>query len=230
MLAALAQAKLPPGVTFRLKGEDEERQKAASFLSGAFGTAVFLIFAVLLAQFNRFSSVLLIMSAVVFSTVGVFIGLLATGQPLSVVMTGLGIISIAGIIVNNNIVLIDTYDQLRGDGMAAREAIIETCIQRARPVFLTAITSVLGVLPIAFGVNVDFLAREVTVGAPSTQWWMQLSTATVFGLGFATILTLVVTPAMLMAVANLSARRARRRARRSGTAANPTAAAPAPAE
>jgi multidrug efflux pump len=156
----------------------------------------------------------MIMSAVVFSTVGVFIGLLATGQPLGVVMTGLGIISIAGIIVNNNIVLIDTYDQLKGEGMSPREAVLETCRQRARPVFLTAITSVLGVLPIAFAVNIDFIMREVTVGAPSTQWWVQLSTATVFGLGFATVLTLVVTPAMLMMAANVSAWRRRWRSRR----------------
>ena len=206
VIQALGQLKLPAGVTFQMKGEDEEREKAAAFLSKAFGTAIFLIFATLLAQFNRFSSVFMIMSAVVFSTVGVFIGLLATGQPLGVVMTGLGIISIAGIIVNNNIVLIDTYDQLKGEGMTARAAIIETCIQRARPVFLTAITSVLGVMPIAFAVNIDFMLREVTVGAPSTQWWVQLSTATVFGLGFATILTLVVTPAMLMMTANVAAR------------------------
>jgi multidrug efflux pump len=214
VMQALSQLKLPPGVTYEMKGEDEERDKAASFLSKAFGTAIFLIFATLLAQFNRFSSVFMIMSAVVFSTVGVFIGLLVTGQPLGVVMTGLGIISIAGIIVNNNIVLIDTYDQLRGEGMPARAAILETCVQRARPVLLTAITSVLGVMPIAFGINIDFLSREVTVGAPSTQWWVQLSTATVFGLGFATVLTLVVTPAMLMAAANISAWRRRLRERR----------------
>jgi multidrug efflux pump len=214
VMQALSQLKVPPGITYQMKGEDEEREKAAAFLSKAFGTAIFLIFATLLAQFNRFSSVFMIMSAVVFSTVGVFIGLLVTGQPLGVVMTGLGIISIAGIIVNNNIVLIDTYDQLKGEGMSPRDAILETCIQRARPVFLTAITSVLGVMPIAFGINIDFLLREVTIGAPSTQWWVQLSTATVFGLGFATVLTLVVTPAMLMMAANLAAWRRRMRSRR----------------
>jgi multidrug efflux pump len=230
VLQAVAQLKLPPGVTYQMKGEDEERDKAAAFLSKAFGTAIFLIFATLLAQFNRFSSVLMIMSAVVFSTVGVFIGLLVMGQPLGVVMTGLGIISIAGIIVNNNIVLIDTYDQLKGEGMAAREAILETCRQRARPVFLTAITSVLGVMPIAFGVNIEFLAREVTVGAPSTQWWVQLSTATVFGIGFATVLTLVVTPAMLMLAANAAAWRKRLRSRRLAFAMDAPVPQPAPAE
>ncbi|HEX2727886.1 MAG TPA: efflux RND transporter permease subunit [Beijerinckiaceae bacterium] len=211
---ALSQLKLPAGVTFQLKGEDEEREKAQGFLSKAFGTAVFLIFATLLAQFNRFSSVLMIMSAVVFSTVGVLIGLLITGHAFGVVMTGLGIISIAGIIVNNNIVLIDTYDQLRREGWGARDAILESCAQRARPVFLTAITSVLGVMPIAFGINIEFLEREVTVGAPSTQWWVQLSTATVFGIGFATVLTLIITPAMLMGAANIAAWRRRRRVRR----------------
>jgi multidrug efflux pump len=108
--------------------------------------------------------------------------------------------------------------------MPARAAVLETCSQRARPVFLTAITSVLGVMPIAFGVSIDFIVREVTVGAPSTQWWVQLSTATVFGLGFATVLTLVVTPAMLMAAANVAASRQRvaawwRRLRRAGAEA-----------
>jgi multidrug efflux pump len=106
------------------------------------------------------------------------------------------------VIVNNNIVLIDTYDRLRREGMAAYEAILETCRERARPVVLTAVTAILGVLPIAFGVNLDFLLREVTIGAPATQWWISLSTAIVFGLGFATVLTLVVTPAALMLIAN----------------------------
>src|SRR5207244_13628610 len=106
----------------------------------------------------------------------------------------------AGVIVNNNIGLIDTYDRLRREGREAYDAILQTCRERARPVVLTAMTAILGVLPIAFGVNVEFLAREVTVGAPATQWWIALSTAIVFGLGFATVLTLVVTPAALMAI------------------------------
>src|SRR5450756_1657258 len=143
------------------------------------------------------------------STIGVLLGLLIMGQAFGVVMTGIGIIANAGVIVNNNIVLIDSYDRLRRAGRPAYDAIIATCRERARPVALTAITAILGVLPIAFGVNLEFLAREVTVGAPSTQWWINLSTAIVFGLGFATILTLIVTPAALMAIANLSESRAR---------------------
>src|SRR3954453_23244202 len=210
----LAKADLGQNVTFRLKGEDEERAKAGAFLMKAFGTALFLIFAILLAQFNKFTSVMLVLTAIVLSTIGVLLGLMIMGQPFGVVMTGIGIIANAGVIVNNNIVLIDTYDRLRREGGAAYEAILETCRERARPVVLTAVTAILGVLPIAFGMNIEFSTREITVGAPATQWWISLSTAIVFGLGFATILTLVVTPAALVAIANLSAWRERRKARR----------------
>jgi multidrug efflux pump len=216
----LAKLDLGPGVGFRLKGEDEERAKASAFLFKAFLTAIFLIFAILLAQFNKLTSVALVLTAVVLSTIGVLLGLLIMGQAFGVVMTGIGVIANAGVIVNNNIVLIDTYDRLRREGMEAYEAVLITCRERARPVALTAITAILGVLPIAFGVNIEFLAREVTVGAPSTQWWISLSTAIVFGLGFATVLTLIVTPAALLLIANLSDRRKRwmaaLRARRRG--------------
>ncbi len=204
-------------VTWKLTGEDEERTSAEAFLVQAFGAALFLIFAVLLAQFNKLSSVALVLSAVILSTIGVFIGLIVMGQAFGVVMTGVGIIALAGIVTNNNIVLIDTYDRLRREGVPVEEAILRTCRERARPVLLTAVTAVLGVLPIAFGLNIDFLTGEITYGAPSTQWWVQLSTAIVFGLSFATVLTLVVTPASLSALAKLRngwdhlARRLRRR-------------------
>jgi multidrug efflux pump len=205
----LARADLGSGVTFKLKGEDEERAKASAFLLKAFGTAMFLIFAILLAQFNKLTSVALVLTAVVLSTFGVLLGLLIMGQAFGVVMTGIGVIANAGVIVNNNIVLIDTYDRLRREGRAARDAILETCRERARPVVLTATTAILGVLPIAFGMNIEFLSREITVGAPATQWWINLSTAIVFGLGFATVLTLIITPAALMAIENLRAIRLR---------------------
>src|SRR5258708_789524 len=136
--ADLAKADLGAGVTFRLKGEDEERAKASAFLLKAFGTAIFLIFAILLAQFNKLTSVGLVLTAVVLSTFGVMLGLLIMGQPFGVVMAGIGVIANAGVIVNNNIVLIDTYDRLRREGVAAYHAIIETCRERARPVVLTA--------------------------------------------------------------------------------------------
>jgi multidrug efflux pump len=223
VLGELAQADLGPSVTYTMKGEDEEREKAGAFLVQAFGAAMFLIFAILLAQFNKFSSVLLVLSAVVLSTIGVLIGLMVMGQAFGVVMTGIGIIANAGVIVNNNIVLIDTYERLRREGWKAYDAIVETCRERARPVVLTAVTAMLGVLAIAFGINIDFVERTLHVGAPSTQWWVHLSTAIVFGLGFATVLTLIVTPAALMLFANMAEWRARRRERRAarGSMAGP---------
>jgi multidrug efflux pump len=222
--AELAKADLGPGVLFRLKGEDEERAKAGAFLMKAFGTAIFLIFAILLAQFNKLTSVGMVLTAVVLSTFGVLVGLLIMGQPFGVVMTGIGVIANAGVIVNNNIVLIDTYDRLRREGVAAYEAILETCRERARPVVLTAVTAILGVLPIAFGMNIEFMSREITLGAPATQWWINLSTAIVFGLGFATVLTLIVTPAALMAIENMREWRLRLSARLRGWFARPARA------
>ena len=188
------------GVRWRLGGEDEEQKAASAFLGKAFLAALFLIFIVLLAQFNRFISVALVLMAVVMSTIGVFLGLMIMGQPFGVVMSGIGLIALAGIVVNNNIVLIDTYDHLRREGMDKRDAILQTCRERARPVVLTALTAILGVLPIAFGFNLELLSHETTYGAPSTQWWISLSGAIVFGLAFSTVLTLIVTPSMLMLV------------------------------
>ena len=207
--AELAKTNLGPGVTWRLKGEDEERAKASAFLLKAFAVAIFLIFAILLAQFNRLTSVFLVLTAVMLSTIGVLLGLLVMGQAFGVVMTGIGVIANAGVIVNNNIVLIDTYDRLRQEGREATDAILETCRERARPVVLTAVTAILGVLPIAFGMNIEFMSREIIVGAPATQWWIQLSTAIVFGLGFATVLTLIVTPAALMLIEQMRQKRIR---------------------
>ncbi len=197
------------GLRWTMAGEDQEQADAGAFLAKAFGAAIFLIFVVLLAQFNRFISVGLVLSAVVMSTIGVFLGLMIMGQPFGVVMTGIGVIALAGVVVNNNIVLIATYDLLRDEGMNKIEAILETCRERARPVVLTALTAIFGVLPIAFGLNLELLNHETTMGAPSTQWWISLSSAIVFGLAFATILTLIVTPSMLMLVTRSDASRVR---------------------
>ena len=213
--AQLAATDFKGLVTWKLKGSDQERQDASAFLGKAFGAAIFLIFAVLLAQFNKLTSVALVLFAIILSTIGVFIGVMVMGQAFGIVMSGIGIIALAGIVTNNNIVLIDTYDRLRREGVPVEEAILRTCRERARPVLLTAGAAVLGVLPIAFGINVNFVHRAITIGAPSTQWWVQLSTAIVFGLSFATILTLVVTPAQLAFVAKMSARWQRFRDRRS---------------
>jgi multidrug efflux pump len=202
IVAELEKADLNAlGIRWKLAGEDEEQKAAGEFLSKAAAAAVFLIFVVLLAQFNNFLSVALVLSAVVMSTIGVLLGLLITGQPFGIVMTGIGVIALAGVVVNNNIVLIDTYDHLSSrEGSDKLDAILETCRERARPVVLTAVTAILGVLPIAFGFNLELMAHETTYGAPSTQWWISLSSAIVFGLAFSTILTLVVTPSLLMIV------------------------------
>ncbi|MES2433330.1 MAG: efflux RND transporter permease subunit [Pseudomonadota bacterium] len=200
------------GLRWNMAGEDQEQAEAGAFLAKAFGAAVFLIFVVLLAQFNKFISVGLVLSAVLMSTIGVFLGLMIMGQPFGVVMTGIGVIALAGVVVNNNIVLIATYDSLRHDGMDKIEAVLETCRERARPVVLTALTAIFGVFPIAFGLNLELLSHETTIGAPSTQWWISLSSAIVYGLAFATILTLIVTPSLLMLVSrsNRSLREGRR--------------------
>lgn len=187
-----------PGIRWKLAGQDEESEKASAFLGKAFGAAIFMICIVLLMQFNKFTSVLMVLSCVVMSTIGVLLGLLITGQPFGIVMSGIGVIALAGVVVNNNIVLIDTYDRLREEGWDKMDAVLQTCRERARPVVLTAMSAILGVLPIAFGLGLEIFHHETTINAPSTQWWISLSSAIVFGLSFATILTLVVTPAMLM--------------------------------
>ena len=221
---ALSGEELPPGVQVEFRGEDEEQREAQEFLSSAFLVALGLIAVVLLTQFNSFFSVGLILVAVIMSTIGVFLGLLITDQPFGIVMCGIGVIALAGIVVNNNIVLIDTFDKLYKHSGNVRDAILRTGAQRLRPVMLTTVTTALGLMPMVFSVNVDFVGRSVTVGAPSTQWWTQLSTAIAFGLIFATLLTLIFTPAALMLRANVMGWFARRRERRAARREEPEAA------
>jgi multidrug efflux pump len=200
----VAENPLPDGVSVTFKGEDEEQEEAKEFLLKAFGVALFLMAIILVTQFNSFFSAFLILFAVIMSTVGVLIGLLVTDQPFGIVMSGIGVIALAGIVVNNNIVLIDTFDRLKTTSASARDAILRTGAQRLRPVMLTTITTILGLLPMVLQTNIDFVTREIATGAPSTQWWVQLATAIVFGLAFATLLTLLVTPSWLMLRANVS--------------------------
>ncbi|WP_136618381.1 MULTISPECIES: efflux RND transporter permease subunit [Mesorhizobium] len=195
---AVTDMKLDSGTRWKLAGSNEDSAEASAFLGKAFGAAIFLIFLVLLMQFNKFTSVLMVLSCVVMATIGVFLGLLLTGEAFGIVMSGIGVIALAGVVVNNNIVLIDTYDRLRQEGWDKMDAVLQTCRERARPVVLTAVSAILGVLPIAFGLGLEIFHHETTINAPSTQWWISLSSAIVFGLSFATLLTLVVTPSMLM--------------------------------
>ncbi|KDE40674.1 RND multidrug efflux transporter [Nitrincola lacisaponensis] len=190
--------QLPEGVRVRTGGEDADQREAAQFLSTAFVVAIFLMLLILLVQFNSFYQTALVLSAVVFSTAGVLLGLLINGQSFGIVMVGMGIIALAGIVVNNNIILIDTYNLMRQEGMAPYEAALETGVLRLRPVLLTAITTILGLMPMVLGVNVNLLEPSLGLGAPSTQWWTQLSSAIAGGLAFATLLTLLLTPCMLL--------------------------------
>lgn len=180
------------------RGEDEEQAEASAFLGKAFAVALFLIAMILLAQFDSVYQTLLILSAVLFSTVGVLLGLLIVDQPFGIVMSGIGVIALAGIVVSNNIVLIDTYNELRARGLDPEEAILRTGAQRLRPVLLTTFNGVLGLLPLVFKLNVDVIGREISWGGPSADWWQQLSLAIAWGLTFATLITLVLTPCLLL--------------------------------
>ncbi len=196
--AKLSTFDLPEGVNIEFRGQNEDQEKSSAFLKSAFSLALFIIAIILVTQFNSIYLAFLILSAIIMSTIGVFLGLLITGQPFGIVMGGVGVIALAGIVVNNNIVLIDTYQILAKRYDDPMEAILLTGAQRLRPVLMTTVTTILGLLPMVLRTNIDFVTREISVGAPSTQWWSQLATSITFGLAFATILTLVVTPSALM--------------------------------
>ena len=196
-------ADINPEVIVEFKGEDESQKESQAFLQKAFGIAMFMMALILLTQFNSFYSVLLILFAVIMSTVGVIFGLMITGRPFGIVMSGIGVISLAGIVVNNNIVLIDTFDRLKDKASSVKEAILMTGAQRLRPVLLTTATTVLGLLPMVLKLNINFLEMDYSYDSPSTQWWVDLSSAIVFGLLFSTFLTLLVTPCALMVGSNL---------------------------
>ena len=191
----------PPqrGVTAVFRGANEEQANSAAFLGKAFSLAMALMAILLVTQFNSYYQAFIILSSVLLSTAGVLLGLLTTGQTFSVILTGIGIVALSGIIVNNNIVLIDTFNYLKakhGD-WTLEEIIVQTGVQRLRPVFLTTFTTGFGLLPLAMHVSVDLINAEIEVGGPITSQWVSLASAIVFGLSFATILTLIVTPAML---------------------------------
>lgn len=206
----LQENPLPEGVFLEFKGDKEQQEETASFLQNAFLLALTLMGIVLLTQFNSFYQTMIIMSAVFLSTAGVFIGLLVSGQPFGIVMCGVGVISLAGIVVNNNIILIDNYNRIRDEeGADPKEAVIHACRLRLRPILLTAGTTILGLIPMAIGMNINFMDPGITFGAPSGQWWQQLATAIAGGLAFATMLTLFFTPALLLIGARLSRRFAR---------------------
>ncbi|WP_417272447.1 efflux RND transporter permease subunit [Celeribacter halophilus] len=191
-----SDSPLPDGVSWEWTGDDEEQKETGEFLGKAFGAALALMFIILLAQFNSFYNSVLVLMAVVMSTAGVLIGLLVMDMTFGMIMTGTGIVALAGIVVNNNIVLIDTYQEY-SRYMPRIEAIVRTAEDRIRPVLLTTITTMAGLTPMMFGLSLDFINGGYTINSPTAQFWTNLATAVVFGLGIATVLTLVFTPAML---------------------------------
>jgi multidrug efflux pump len=193
----IAGADLPPGVEIRFVGEIEEQAEAIEFLLLAFVLAVFLMFLILLTQFDSFFQSILVLTAIVFSIAGVLIGLVIRQEPFSVVMSGIGIVALAGIVVNNHIVLIDAYNEQRAKGLGPVDAAFRAGVERFRPVLLTAVTTIVGLMPMVLGLTVDFFGRDAYFGAPSGQFWIQLATAIVGGLVFATFVTMLLTPALL---------------------------------
>lgn len=203
----LADYTLPPGYGLDYTGESEDQAEASAFIQEAFLLAVMLIFVVLISQFSSITVPLVILSSVVLSLIGVFLGLMITGTPFGIIMTGVGVISLAGIVVNNAIVLLDYIIQLRNKGMDKIEAIVTAGMTRFRPVILTAVTTVLGLIPLTTGFSVDFnrlvhgdFGHAVIVGGESSQWWGPMGVAVIWGLVVATFLTLVVVPVMYASI------------------------------
>lgn len=193
----IAQADFAPEIDFNFTGELDDQDETMTFLVFAFVLAVFLMLFILLLQLNSFFQSALVLSAIIFSLAGVFLGLLIRQEPFSVVMSGIGVMALAGVVVNNNIILIDAYNEYITDGLNPLDAAMKAAVQRLSPVLLTATTTIIGLLPMVLGLTVDFFQRDVFIGAPSGQYWTQLSTTLVGGLLVATFITLLLTPAML---------------------------------
>jgi len=198
--AWIDQQDFGSSVKIRFRGANEEQANAAAFLSTAFSLAMSLMMIMLVMQFNSFYQAGLILFSVVLSTAGVLLGLIASQATFSTVLTGVGIVALAGIVVNNNIVLIDTYNYLRRNNslLTASEAVLVAAKSRFRPVMLTTVTTIVGLLPLANGISIDIVHRSYTVGGMVASWWQPLASAIVNGLAFSTILTLLLTPAMLL--------------------------------
>ena len=224
--AALQNYEVPDGISLKYTGEQEEQQKSMDFLVGALGIAVSLIFLIIVAQFNSVTTPFIIMASVVLSTIGVFLGLVIFNMDFVVIMTGIGIISLAGVVVNNAIVLIDYTNLVRERkrdelGMGPKDhlpfnlmiaSIVESGKTRLRPVLLTAITTVLGLIPLAIGMNINFgtllsdFDPQFYVGGDNAAFWGPMAWTVIFGLTFATFLTLVIVPVMYLLADKLNMR------------------------
>jgi multidrug efflux pump len=209
--AWIADQHFPGDVFIAFKGGQQDQDESLSFLGKAALMALFLIGIVLLALFNSFYHTGLVLLAVILAMIGALLGMVVMGQSFSVIMTGTGMLALAGIVVNHNIVLIDTFHRLRDAGMEPIEAVIRSSAQRLRPVFLTTVTAIGGLLPMMLAIEIDFTTRQVTIGGPNGMMWVQLSTAIVFGLAFSKMITLGLVPAMLALPYRFKAWRERRR-------------------
>jgi multidrug efflux pump subunit AcrB len=198
----LAELPIPPGYQIKFTGEFEFQQEAQAFLSRAFLVAVLLMFLILVSLFNSISQPLIILTSVVLSFGGVFLGLTLFGSPFGIIMSGVGVISLAGVVVNNAIVLIDYTNKLRARGFGLHDAVISAGATRLRPVMLTAITTVLGLVPMVTGVSYDFHVMAISWVSESTQWWRSMAIVVIFGLMVATFLTLVVVPTLYSLLAS----------------------------
>jgi multidrug efflux pump len=224
----LATQNFPASVHIAFRGGQEQQDESLNFLVVAALMALFLIGIVLLALFNSFYHTLLILVAVILAMIGAMFGMVAMGQPFSAIMSGTGMLALAGIVVNHNIVLIDTFHRLRDSGMDPIEAVIRSSAQRLRPVFLTTITAIGGLFPMMLAIEIDFPSRSITIGSPNAMMWVQLSTAIVFGLAFSKLITLGLVPAMLALPYRIRDHFAARRARRKQAVVPGVVARPAP--
>ena len=219
----LADFEMPPGYYYKFGGEQEEQAQEMEFLSGALLLAVFLIFLIIVSQFNKITTPFIIMTSVLLSTIGVFLGLVIFNMDFVVIMTMIGIISLAGIVVNNAIVLIDFIELSRarkreqqGGELLPFEEVIQSIIEagktRLRPVLLTAITTILGLIPLAVGINIDFIGLfssynpNFYMGGDNVIFWGPMSWTIIFGLTFATFLTLIIVPIMYLFFAQINRR------------------------
>ena len=196
---------ISPSSSVLFGGESEDIEETSAFFAQAFSLSMCLMILVLMIQFNSVWQTFVTMSAIILSSGGVFLGLWLLDRPFGVVMSGLGIIALAGVVVNNNIVLIDTFNEYRAKGYEAKNAAFHAGLARFRPVLLTAVTTIMGLLPMVFGLTIQFGDRSILSGAPSSQWWTDLSSTIAGGLTFATVLTLLATPALLVLGANIDA-------------------------
>jgi len=202
----LKDFQLPEGYRIQFTGEFEFQKESEEFLTKAFIIAVFLIFLILVTLFNSVAQPTIIMTSVILSLGGAFLGLTVIKSPFGIIMSGVGVISLAGVVVNNAIVLIDYVNKLRQRGMKIKDAVISAGATRLRPVLLTAITTVLGLLPMVTGVSYDFHKMNISLVSASTQWWQNMAIVVIFGLMIATFLTLVVVPVLYSLLATMSER------------------------